>query len=153
VKAWLGTLAAAVAFTGLVVAAGLMPRSGSTVLVGRSESHGQVQFEVEGEPVGGLFPGGHKQIKLSVVNPFGYRLRLVSLTGRVVSTSRTGCPATSASIVVESYRGRLPVTLNARSRTKLAGSIPITMPKDATPRCSSTRFVLSFTGAGEKVSR
>jgi hypothetical protein len=139
--------------TGLVIAAGLVPQSGSTVLVGKSEPHGRVRFGVDGASVGGLYPGAVKRIKLTVVNPFGYRLRLRSLSGRVVSTSRPGCPATAASLVVESYTGRLPLTLQARSRTGLTGSIPITMPKDATPRCSNTRFVISLIGTGEKASR
>src|SRR4029453_18074109 len=105
-------------------------------------------FTLDGQSLRGLYPGMSRQIRVTVANPFGFALRLRSVTGRLVATSRRACPATSASLQIRDYAGKLPVTLGARSRTTLPGSLTVAMPRSATPQCADTRFTIALTGAG-----
>ena len=125
-------------------------------LVSRDDRHGyrpDVEFTVEGTSVRGLYPGAVKNIKLSIVNPYGFALQIRSLTGKVRATSRRECAVSSDNLQVRNYTGRLPYTVPARSRAQLNGSLPITMPRQATARCAGTRFTIVLSGTGTKASR
>ncbi|MEV4350382.1 hypothetical protein AB0J83_38490 [Actinoplanes sp. NPDC049596] len=123
------------------------------VLVGREQRGGAMTFELQGRGVRGLYPGAVKQMRVTVVNPSAYRLRLHRIDGRVVSSSRRGCPATSASLLVKAYNGRLPQAVEPRSRTTLAGTVPVTMPSGATTKCAGAHFTIALTGAGWQEGR
>jgi hypothetical protein len=152
-------LTAAATVAGLVAAAASVGQWESPkqemVLTTRGQqfSYGTLGFAVEGQAVKGLFPGAVRQVKVVLTNPLSVELRLNSLGGKLISTSRVGCPATSASLRVQAYTGALPVTVPPRSRRKLTGSIPVIMPRDATPKCSDTRFRISLFGTGSRVTR
>jgi hypothetical protein len=113
----------------------------------------QMQFAVEGSSVQGLYPGAVKEIKLKISNPYSFALRIHTLSGKVIATSRRGCAVSKANLRVKEYIGRLPVTVPARSRTVLTGALPITMPREATANCADTRFTILLYGTGMKASR
>jgi hypothetical protein len=108
---------------------------------------------VEGKAVNGMYPGATKQVKLTVVNPYDFHLRLQSLGGKIAKTSRRGCAPTAANLEVRGYSGTLPVDIRPRSRTALAGGIPVMMPRSATAECADVKFFLTLSGIGAKVSR
>lgn len=157
-KAWLTAVTAtATLVTALVVAGGSSPgepREQAMVLThGGRDSDGNVRFTLSGHPVTGLYPGATRQIKVTVINPFGFPLSLQTLDGHLVGTNRRGCPATRAALRVAAYTGRLPVTIKPYGRSTLPGSIPVTMPRDATPKCANTKFQISLAGTGRKAGR
>lgn len=151
-KIWWTTLAAAALAGGVMV---LMPGAPSSpassddeamVMVGRERGDGSVQFALEGRTVRGLYPGAVKQMRTTVVNPSRYRLKLQKLSGKVVSSSRRGCPA--ANLQVKAYNGKLPVTIEPYGRVALTGTLPITMPMGAPTKCAGTRFTIYLSGTG-----
>jgi hypothetical protein len=152
--------AAAVAMVGLLAAFGpARPQSAdepTLFLVSRDDRHGyrpDVEFTVEGTSVRGLYPGAVKNIKLNIINPYGFALQIRSLTGKVRATSRRECTVSSDNLQVRDFTGRLPYTVPARSRAQLSGSLPISMPRQASARCAGTRFTIVLSGTGTKASR
>ncbi|GIF24572.1 uncharacterized protein (DUF58 family) [Actinoplanes tereljensis] len=109
------------------------------------------RFSVEGTPIQGLFPGAVRSVRLTVVNPERFALRIERLTGRTVATSRRGCPVSG--LRVTGYEGKLPVRVQARGRTRLPGVLVVTMPRNTTPKCAETRFVIEFLAVGTRVGR
>ncbi|MFI7540959.1 hypothetical protein [Actinoplanes sp. NPDC049599] len=119
-------------------------------------SHGRqldARFTVTGTSVRGLYPGAVKQLQLTIANPYRFALQIRSLSGRVGATSRRGCAVSAANLQVQRYTGRLPVTVPARGRTVLSGTLPITMPRQATAKCADTRFTIILSGTGTKAAR
>ena len=157
----LRTLAAAVAgLAGLLAAFGPARLPGADeptlFLASGNDRHGyqpQVQFTIEGTSVRGLYPGAVKEIKLKITNPYSFALRIHSLSGKVISTSRRGCYVSPSNVRVLDYTGRLPATVQGRSRTALTGFLPIMMPRQATPKCADTRFTILLSGTGTKATR
>lgn len=128
-------------------------RSEDLILVShRGQSQQDLRFIIEGSSVGGLYPGKTKEIQLYVANRHGFAFRLESLDAKVISTSRRQCVPTGTNIVVKRYAGKLPLTMRANERTKI-GKLPVMMPKDASPKCSDTKFVISLSGTGSKAGR
>ncbi|GIM91235.1 hypothetical protein [Paractinoplanes toevensis] len=89
----------------------------------------------------------------TVHNPAGYRLRVQQLSGRVTRSSRRGCPATSASLQVRPYTGRLPVVVAAHGRTDLAGALPVTMPSGTSEKYAGAWFTINISGVGYRADR
>ncbi|WP_203824292.1 hypothetical protein [Actinoplanes palleronii] len=152
---WIAATSAAALAAALIVAVGSPDNPDETiVLVGDSHHRGgPLYFELKGKPVRGLFPGAVKQMKISVVNPLGYRITVHRLTAKVSDTDRRGCSATAANLQVRSYSGRLPVTVAASGRTELGGAIPVSMPIGATRKCAGARFTIAISGVGQRVPR
>jgi hypothetical protein len=123
------------------------------VLTGGHGGYGPVRFVLEGRPVHGLYPGVTKQISLKVSNPLGYKLRLTEVTGKVTSTSRRGCPATTSNLQVKKYTGVLPLTIRPHDRLSLAGTIPIVMPSGASRNCAGSHFTIALSGLAYRVDR
>lgn len=147
---------------GLVaVLAGVGSASGGTgedgvfVLVGRDDRRGSadVGFVVNGTSVRGLYPGATKTITLRVRNPYPFKLTVDALGGKVVRASRRGCAPTAANVVVNAYRGKLPITVGPHSDAVLPGGLPIVMPSGASPKCSATSFDIALRGHGKKAAR
>lgn len=131
-------------------------RSGATeemVLSAHGQSYGKLSFELEGGSLTGLFPGARRRISVTVVNKLEHPIRLRSLDGRLKSSSRRECPATSANLNIGGYDGVLPVTVKAHARAKLDGAVPVTMPKNVSPKCSSTRFSIVLSATGSQAAR
>lgn len=120
----------------------------AAVLVGHRDDDGAVSFSLEGKSLRGLYPGAVKQMHLTVVNPNRFRMSLHQLSGKVVGTSRRDCPATASNLVLETYTGALPAVLDANSRSKLAGTVPVRMPIGASPKCAGALFTITLTGRG-----
>jgi hypothetical protein len=118
-----------------------------TIHDGQAPGH----FTVEGTPVKGLYPGAVRQIKLTVVNPERSALRIDRLRGRVVATSRRGCPVSG--LRVDGYDGKLPARVQAHGRTTLPGRLVVTMPADTTPNCSGTKFTIELVADGARTGR
>jgi hypothetical protein len=123
------------------------------LVAGDGHRRSEVRFTVAGTSVRGLYPGAVKQIRLRIVNPYGFALRIQSLSGKVTATSRRTCAATGANLQIRPYTGRLPLTVPARARTEFDGALPVTMPSTATAGCASTRFTIVLLGTGTKASR
>ncbi|WP_229071498.1 hypothetical protein [Actinoplanes sp. DH11] len=159
VKKWWAATASAAALGVALVAAVSGPPEGpqdeTLVLVGRGgdRSGGRMHFELTGTPVRGLYPGAVKRMRITVDNPLGFRLSVRSLSARVTSSSRRGCPATPANLEVRDFTGALPAMVAARGRTDLAGSIPVAMPLGATEKCAGARFTIAVSGVGDRVAR
>ncbi|WP_433297875.1 hypothetical protein ACQP2F_42065 [Actinoplanes sp. CA-030573] len=120
------------------------------ILVGRDGSSSD-RFTVEGTSVQGLYPGAARRIRLTIVNPGRWNLRIDRLGGRVVRTSRRGCP--TSGLRVSSYGGRLPALVRAHGRTTLPGTFSVSMPPSTTPKCAATRFTIGLYGAGARTGR
>ncbi|XVV11941.1 hypothetical protein ACQP2X_45190 [Actinoplanes sp. CA-131856] len=148
---------AATLFTACVVAAsgqqGAPTEQAMLLSHGDRDSGGTVRFALTGESVTGLYPGVTRKIKVTVVNPYGHPIALRGLEGRLVGTARRDCPATAASLRVGGYTGRLPIILKPGRRTTLPGAIPVTMPRNAAPKCSNTRFAIALAGVAGRVAR
>ncbi|MEU4237997.1 hypothetical protein [Actinoplanes sp. NPDC026619] len=158
-KKWWTPLATLVMLAGLLVVATTdqSPAAEDTmVMVGGRGGHehgGPLYFTLTAGSVHGLYPGKVKQLRVTVNNPMGYRLRLQQLAGRVTWSSRRGCPATSASLQVRPYTGRLPVLISAHGRTTLTGTLPILMPSGTSEKCAGAHFRITISGMGYRVDR
>ncbi len=157
-KIWWTTLASAV----LIGSAAVVLTSGTSdspepsgdeamVVIGHEHSDGSVRFAVEGRNIRGLYPGAVKQMRTTVVNPSRYRLRLQKMSGKVVSTSRRGCPVTS--LQVKAYSGKLPQSIEPYGRMTLPGTLPITMPMGTSNKCAGVHFTVALSGIGYREAR
>jgi hypothetical protein len=115
--------------------------------------NGPLYFRLEGKPVRGLYPGATRQMRITVLNPLGYRLSMQRLTGTVTATSRRGCPADDSSLRIGDYTGALPVAIAAHGRTTLTGTLPVSMPIGTTEKCAGARFSISMSGSGFRADR
>lgn len=154
---WMATVSAAVLIAaGFIVATDSSEAEddGNLVLVGQGGHHDDpLYFQLKGKPVKGLYPGAVKQMRITVVNPLGFPLRVQSLTAKVADSNRRDCHADPQNLQVRRYNGRLPIMVAASGRTELAGSFPVTMPSGATRKCAGARFIISISGVGQRVNR
>jgi hypothetical protein len=152
-KAWWTaiTAVATLATAGVVAASGQVGSPGQDMTLTHGSRHGNdYRFGVEGKPIKGLYPGASRRLNVTVANPYSFPLRMHKVSGRLVSTSRRGCPATSDSLRIGDYKGRLPITIKPRDRRTLPGSITVTTPRNATPKCSSVRFTIAVSTTGRR---
>jgi hypothetical protein len=148
------TATAALATAFVVAASGQEGQPGEDMVLTHGGQYGSYyRFSVEGKPLKGLYPGASRQLNVTVANPYGFSLKLHQVSGRLVSTSHRGCPATSASLRVGDYKGRLPITIKPRDRRILPGSITVSMPNNATPKCSNVRFTIAVSSTGSRARR
>jgi hypothetical protein len=160
-KSWWTAAGAAAVVAGVLLAVAPSPpatqdEDEAMVLVGGrgGDHHGApMYFVLEGKPVRGLYPGAVRQMKITVFNPLGAKLRVQQVSGKVTSSSRRGCPASTASLVVRPFTGVLPVVVPARGRTTLTGALPIAMPGGASEKCAGVRFTISVSATGYRVDR
>jgi hypothetical protein len=159
-KKWWTPLATLVMLAGVLVVArtdGTTFTPDDTMVMaggrGGRDHGGPLYFTLTAKPVHGLYPGKVRQLKVTVNNPMGYRLRLQQLSGRVTWSSRRGCPATLGSLQVKQYNGRLPVEIPAHGRTSLSGWLPVVMPYGASENCAGARFTITISGTGYRVDR
>ena len=154
-KIWVTTLTAAVLIGGAVMA--LTPGTPSSpepsdnetmVMVGRERGDGTMHFALAGKAVRGLYPGAVKEMRMTVVNPTRHRMRLQKLSGRVVSSSRRGCAASS--LQVKAYGGKLPMAIEPYGRVTLPGTLPVTMPMGTSTKCAGARFTIALSGLGSR---
>ncbi len=129
------------------------PDGTTIVLTGGEHGYGAVTFTIEGQDVRGLYPGRTRQLRMTIANRERFPLRIVSLEGRLAGTSRRGCPSNRSTLTVGPYRGPLPITVPARSRTTVPGYLPVTMAPTASPRCSNTGFRINLNGTAVKAAR
>jgi hypothetical protein len=123
------------------------------VLTGRGHTgYGPHAFVMNGSSVTGLYPGTVRNVGLRLVNPYGFDLRVETVRGLVVASSRRGCRPIAANLVARSYVGTLPVIVPAHGEKK-AGSIPIHMPTKASAACEKTTFTIRLIGSATKARR
>ncbi|MBU2671035.1 hypothetical protein KOI35_46815 [Actinoplanes bogorensis] len=156
-KAWRSAATVAALITTCVVAgSGQQSDAGEQAMAlvhGDRSGHTDSRFMLKGQSVKGLYPGATRQIKLTVANPFGFPLTLRSVEGQLTGTNRRACPANRSTMRVGGYSGRLPITIEPYGRRTLPGTIPVSMPRDATPKCSDTQFLIDLTATGKKAGR
>jgi hypothetical protein len=142
-----------------IIAAGPYTGAGAgdsnLVLLGQDNQlrHGPTRFELHGQQVHGLYPGAVREMRMVLTNPYGFRLRLWDISGVISRSSRRGCPATSTSLRVTGYTGRLPVFVGPHSSATLPGSVPLAMPRTAPQRCAGSHFTIALTGMAARVGR
>lgn len=107
---------------------------------------------VHGKPVKGLYPGAVRDFALDLQNPYPFELKIQSLRGEVISSSRRRCRPGAGTIAALPYVGKLPLTVPARSR-KAVGRIPVTMATNAPAACQNLTFTVQLTGTATKASR
>lgn len=129
------------------------PDGATIVLTGGNHGYGPATFTIDGQDVRGLYPGKTKRLRMTIANRERFPLRILSLEGRLVGTSRRGCPSNHSTLTVDTYRGSLPITVPPRSRTALPGYVAITMSRTASPRCSNTGFRIDLHGTAVKAGR
>ncbi|MDY7084517.1 MAG: hypothetical protein SYR96_05370 [Actinomycetota bacterium] len=117
------------------------------------DPRGNVRFTIEGHPVTGLYPGATRQVRITVVNPFAFALWLHGLDGRLIDTARRGCPINRSTLRVSGYNGRLPVVIKPYRRSTLPDSITVTMPREASPKCSHAKLLVALTASGRRAGR
>ncbi|NMO50476.1 hypothetical protein HH310_04620 [Actinoplanes sp. TBRC 11911] len=148
------TAATALVTACIVAAAGQEGAPGEDMVLTHGGRQGNdYRFGLAGKPIKGLYPGASRRINITVTNPYGFALSLHHVSARLVSTSNRGCPATSASLRVGDYTGRLPVIIKPRDRRVLPGSIAVAMPRNATPKCSNARFTIALSSTGSRTAR
>jgi hypothetical protein len=151
---WRTTVAALAILAGGHVAGGpdaSDPGTQMIQLTGNGES-GRYGFLIEGKPARGLYPGGVKDIAITLRNTYPFALKVVSLRGRIVSSSSRRCRVGSATLVVRPHVGALPLVVPAHSR-RTAGTIPVFMPANASPACQGTTFTVHIVGSATKDRR
>ena len=149
-----GTAATALVAACVVAGSGQQGGPGEDMVLTHGDRYGgDYRFTLEGKPLKALYPGASRRLTVTVANPYRFPLNLRDVSGRLVSTSKRGCPATSASLRISDYAGRLPVTVPAGTRKTLPGSITVSMPRDATPTCSNARFTIALSSTGSRAAR
>jgi hypothetical protein len=114
-----------------------------------SRDPGRYGFVIDGKPARGLYPGGVKDIAITLRNTYPFALKVVSLRGRIVSSSSRRCRVGSTTMVVRPHVGTLPMIVPAHSR-RTAGAIPVFMPTDASPDCQGATFTVHIVGSATK---
>jgi hypothetical protein len=117
-----------------------------------TESRANYQFEIKASSVKGLHPGSRAHVALRIENPYPFDLRVFSLKGELVGTSRRGCRPTGTNLEVRPYRGTLPLAVRGR-REVSAGYLDLHMPNTVVDACQRTTFTIRISGLAAKASR
>ena len=123
-----------------------------TTLRGPSHGYGSYGFDIKASSVKGLVPGARKRIALSFSNPYSFPIRVTAVEGRTISTSRRSCTPKPANLKVEPYAGRLPLTIQPRSR-KDVGALTLYMPNSVSNHCQGVTFTIRINGKATKAGR
>lgn len=157
-RRWLvSTVSAAIVAAGAFLNAGLMPRPDvseeNIVLVGdRAEQDTGYHFDIKPSSVRGLYPGATRPINLVFTNSYAFPLRVTSIKGELVSSSKRGCRPTASNLKVSPYSGRLPLTVPPQSRVD-AGHLDVRMPNSVVDACQRAEFTIRITGYATKAAR
>jgi hypothetical protein len=103
-------------------------------------------------PTGKLYPGARRALGLSLANPNPFAIKVRTIRGRVVSTSKRGCTPGATNLMVLPYRGRLPLAVAAGSRRD-AGQLEIFMPNSVVDACQGARFVIHIDADATRAGR
>jgi hypothetical protein len=107
-------------------------------------------FGISGS-VAGLVPGVAKPMTVTVSNPNGYSIQVMSISATVDPTGDTQCPAGALSVAPYAYSSGPGVVAPGKDSTTLTLSVLLADSLTAdTSGCPRTPFVLSFTGTAEK---
>ncbi|MEU4238000.1 hypothetical protein [Actinoplanes sp. NPDC026619] len=136
---------------GLSALSGGMPTAQALTLTGHS-GNGYQDLGISGTPVQDLHPGAVRQIQVTFTNPNTFPISVYSVRGELTATSKRGCRATRVNLEVRDYRGKLPVTVPARSR-RSGGTIDTFMPNSVAQACENTAFTIKLTGKATKAGR
>ena len=119
---------------------------------GAGSGRGRVTFTTSGTPVGGLYPGATRNIRLTLTNPYRYDVQVEKLDGTLTSTSSRLCLPNQTNLLVRRYTGRLPFVLRAE-QTKTVETIPVYMPPSVDDGCQRTTFTVRIRGTATKIGR
>jgi hypothetical protein len=151
-KRWRGILTALAGVTGLALAAAAaVPEdSGDGPVTMTEVGKNSYTFTIKGKSVDKLYPGGTRYIKLTLINPYGYALKVTELKGTVDKSSRKKCKPDKNNVKVWAYTDTLPITVPKYS-SKTVHSLPVAMPLGASAECADTTFTIGLTGSAKKV--
>lgn len=114
-----------------------------------TSDHRTYQFALSAESITGLSPGTTKSLRITARNPTGDRILITQIRAEVVASSRRHCRGTSANLTISRFAGSLPQPLEAH-RTRIIGSLPVSMPVRASGTCPDTTFTLKITGTARR---
>ena len=156
-RTWHKSAAAVASAAGLLVAVtadhGQHPADGIIALAAHRDhtsGHAALPFTLNGRPVAGLYPGATRNLPLVLANPYSFTLRVTTLDGAVVSSSRKRCKPVRDNIRVRSYTGRLPVTVPPYGKVTVH-ALPVVMPPGASADCAATVFTLRLSGTATRI--
>ncbi|GGN17285.1 hypothetical protein FHR83_005005 [Actinoplanes campanulatus] len=109
-------------------------------------------FSVNGTSMEGLHPGAVRRTRVTVTNPYPFRIAVRHVEARVAGSSRRHCKPTATNLAVGSYLGSLPLTVPAHGR-KAAGKFEVRMPNTVADACQKATFRLTFTATADRVGR
>ena len=150
--------AAALLLAGAVLTgeAPAVPPPGEAIALTGWQGHGYPSrpptFTIRVAPTGLLYPGTTRSLSLTITNPHPYAIRVRTITGRPVSTSKPGCRPVTSNLEVRPYRGRLPLVVDALSRRD-AGQLEIHMPNSVVDACQRAHFVIHIDSEAVQVNR
>jgi hypothetical protein len=98
-----------------------------------------------------LAPGVPKPMVVTVANPNGYSIQVMSITPEVGPTGKAQCAPSALSVAPYAYSSGPGVVAPGKGSTTLTLSVLLadSLTEDIT-ECPGTKFVLSFTGTAEK---
>ena len=145
---WQLWVAAATSLAGsslLSSAAPVAPPLGESIALANWQADGRHHrpqpIEIRVSTTGNLYPGARRKVRLTIINPNVFPVKVRMIRGRVKSTSRRGCAPLPTNLEVRPYSSRLPLTVGPRSRRD-AGSLDIFMPNSVVDACQRARFII-----------
>jgi hypothetical protein len=107
-------------------------------------------FAISGS-VAGLVPGVAKPMTVTVDNPNGYSIQVMSISATAGPTGNAKCPAGALSVAPYAYSSGPGVIAPGKGTTTLTLSVVLADSLTAdTSGCPGTTIPLSFTGTAEK---
>jgi hypothetical protein len=156
---WSAVTATVLTLAGAVTLAGGEPTNRPTdefllVTSGRNLPHhyGDYGFAITGSTPDDLYPGAHRKVELTIVNPYPFRIRVHRLTGKLTGSSLRGCAPIAANLDIRPYAGRLPLIVQPRGWQR-AGHLELQMPNSVSNACQKAKFTIRLTGDATKVDR
>ena len=145
---WQLWVAAATSLAGsflLSSAAPVAPPLGESIALANWQAAGRHDrpqpIEIRVSTVGDLYPGARRKVRLTIINPNVFPIKVRTIRGRIKSTSRRGCAPLATNLEIRPYSGHLPLTMAPRSRRD-AGQLDIYMPNSVVDACQRARFVI-----------
>jgi hypothetical protein len=112
----------------------------------------QYSFIVQAAPVGGLYPGAVRQLRLTLTNPYTFDLLVTGMHADLVGTSRPGCAPVPTNLEVRAYTGELPVGVKAEDSAQ-GGAVPLHMPNSVSDDCQRATFTIRLSADAMRASR
>lgn len=99
-----------------------------------------------------LVPGGSKPLTVTISNPNGYAIDVMTIAATVAAPN-PGCPASALSVAPYTYTGGTKVTAPGKGSTTMTLTAQyVDSTSVNTSACNGATFPLTFTGTADKAS-